>query len=57
MIKDYQKVWGITEFVPTLGPTPIESKLNNELIAELKDENSFESQEDTQVSIDTLKLL
>lgn len=57
MIKDYQKVWGITEFVPTLGPTPIESKLNNELIAELKDENSFESQEDTRVSIDTLKLL
>lgn len=54
---NYQKVYGITGPVSTLGPTAAENKLNDQLIVELKNENSFESQQDTQRRIDTLKLL
>lgn len=54
---NYQKVYGITGPVSTVGPTAAENKLNDELIAELKQENSFESAQDTQNRVDTLKLL
>lgn len=54
---NYQKVYGITGPVSTVGPTAAENKLNDELIAELKQENSFESAQDTQNRVNTLKLL
>lgn len=54
---NYQKVYGITGPISTVGPTAAENKLNDELISELKQENSFESAQETQNRVDTLKLL
>lgn len=54
---NYQKVYGITGPVSTVGPTAAENKLNDELITELKQENSFESAQETQNRVDTLKIL
>lgn len=54
---NYQKVYGITGPVSTVGPTAAENKLNDQLIAELKNENSFETPEETQKRVETLKLL
>lgn len=54
---NYQKVYGITGPVSTVGPTAAEQKLNEQLIAELKQEGSFETAKETQNRVDTLKIL
>lgn len=54
---NYQKVYGITGPVSIAGPTAAENKLNDELIQELKKENSFESEQETANRVKVLKTL
>ena len=54
---NYQKVYGITGPVSIAGPTAAENKLNDELIKELKKENSFESEHETANRVKVLKSL
>lgn len=54
---NYQKVYGITGPVSVAGPTAPENKLNDELIQELKKENSFESETETAKRVEILKIL
>ena len=54
---NYQKVYGITGPVSIAGPTAAENKLNDELIQELKKENSFESEQETANRVKALKTL
>lgn len=49
--------WGLTPPVSTSLPTPEDNKQNAELIEELKRENNYEPQAETQKRIETLKLL
>ncbi|CCH62023.1 hypothetical protein TBLA_0G00760 [Henningerozyma blattae CBS 6284] len=54
---NYQKIYGITGPVSTVGPTAAENKLNDELIQELKKENSFETELETEKRVNILKTL
>ncbi|KAL3228971.1 Poly(A) polymerase [Nakaseomyces bracarensis] len=54
---NYQKVYGITGPVSIAGPTAAENKLNEQLIQELKKENSFESEQETANRVKVLKTL
>lgn len=54
---NYQKIYGITGPVSTAGPTANENKLNDELIQELKKENSFETEEETERRVSVLNLI
>ena len=53
----YQKIYGITGPVSVAGPTAAENKLNDSLIQELKRENSFESEAETQNRVHVLQIL
>ncbi|KAF3925410.1 hypothetical protein AA313_de0201100 [Arthrobotrys entomopaga] len=49
--------WGVTPAISHALPTDQETKINNELIEELKAMNSFESAEESQKRVDVLKRL
>ncbi|KAH3899798.1 probable Poly(A) polymerase [Saccharomycodes ludwigii] len=51
------KVLGVTGPISTASPTSDENKLNDELIEELKRENSFETEQETLKRVDVLKIL
>lgn len=53
----FQKVYGITGPVSVAGPTAAESKLNDQLVQELKRENSFETEDETQKRVAVLNIL
>lgn len=53
----YQKVYGITGPVSTVGSTAAENKLNDELIQELKKRGSFETEQETENRVKVLKIL
>ncbi|KAL6942946.1 polynucleotide adenylyltransferase [Hanseniaspora osmophila] len=52
-----QKTYGVTPPVSLKGPTVEENALNDELIQELKQENSFETEEETKNRVQVLKTL
>lgn len=53
----YQKVYGITGPVSTVGSTAAENKLNDELIQELKKRGSFETEQETENRVKVLNTL
>lgn len=52
-----QKKWGLTPPMSNNLPTPQDTEKNAELVEELKRENNYEGQEETQKRMRTLKLL
>lgn len=56
-MSETQKQWGVTPPISTVGPTDQENTVNIALIDELKRQNSFESQEESQRRIAVLTQL
>ncbi|CCD27393.1 polynucleotide adenylyltransferase PAP1 NDAI_0K02020 [Naumovozyma dairenensis CBS 421] len=54
---NYQKVYGITGPVSIAQSTAAENKLNDELVQELKKENSFETEQETANRVKVLEIL
>ena len=51
------KQWGLTPPISTSKPEPIDLEKNADMIEELKRENNYESQDETNKRMHTLKLL